>query len=77
MTNIERPELPAWFRFKPVPPGDWIDMAFVLQEIEQEKRNEALAIALDTMAKVHQTVAEGAAKVANLVRSGGAQQKRG
>jgi hypothetical protein len=72
-------ELPSPLRFRPIPQGDWIDMEFVLQEVEQELRGEVLAVALETMANVHQNVAEGARKVANLIRGGGgggAQQKR-
>jgi len=48
-------------------------MEFVLQEIEQEIRGEVLAVALETMANVHRNVADGAAKVANIIRGG--QQK--
>ncbi len=78
MAQFEKPsaELPNFLKFRPFPPGDWIDMPFVLQEIEQELRGEVLAVALETMAKVHQNVAEGATKVANIIRGGG-QQKRG
>ena len=68
-------ELPELLRFVPRPPGDWIDMAFVLQEIEQELRNEVLAVGLETMANVHRNIADGAAKVASIIR--GVQQKRG
>jgi len=75
MTPIEKPsaELPNFLRFRPVPPGDWIDMEFVLQEVEQEIRGEVLAVALETMANVHRNVADGATKVANIIRGG--QQK--
>ena len=47
---------------------DWIDMPFVLQEVEGELRTEVLAIALETLANVHQSVADGARKVANTIR---------
>jgi hypothetical protein len=75
MAPFENPnaELPNFLRFVPRPPGDWIDMEFVLQEIEQEFRGEVLAVALETMANVHRNVADGAAKVANIIRGG--QQK--
>lgn len=76
MAHIENPELPEFFQFKPKVNADWIDMPFVLQEVEQELRSEVLAIGLETMANVHRSIAEGAAKVANIVRGGG-QQKRG
>jgi hypothetical protein len=77
-SRLDRPtaELPDFLRVRPVPPGDWIDMAFVLQEVEQELRSEVLAVGLETMANVHRNIAEGAAKVANIIR-GGVQQKRG
>jgi hypothetical protein len=77
-SRLDRPtaELPDFLRFRPVPPGDWIDMAFVLQEVEQELRSEVLAVGLETMANVHRNSADGAAKVANIIRGGG-QQKRG
>lgn len=78
MPKFEGPEaeLPNFLRFRPIPPGDWIDMPFVLQEIEEELRGEVLAIGLETMANAHQAVADGARKVANIVRGGG-QQRRG
>jgi hypothetical protein len=56
------------FGFNPHIIADWIDMPFVLQGIEGELRTEVLAIALETMANVHQNVAEGARKVANAIR---------
>jgi hypothetical protein len=61
-------DLPTRFGFNPHIIADWIDMPFVLQGIEGELRNEVLAIALETMANVHQSVAEGARKVANTIR---------
>jgi hypothetical protein len=78
MAPIEKPsaELPNFLRFRPVPPGDWIDMPFVLQEVEQELRSEVLAVGLETMANAHRAIADGAAKIANIIR-GGVQQKRG
>ena len=48
-------------------------MEFVLQEVEQELRGEVLAAGLETMANVHRTIAEGAAKVANIIRGGAAK----
>jgi hypothetical protein len=77
MGNPERPsaELPDFLRFVPRPIGDWIDMQFVLQEVEQELRSEVLAVGLETMANAHRAIAEGAQKVASILR--GVQQKRG
>ncbi|MBV8897267.1 MAG: hypothetical protein JO051_12195 [Acidobacteriaceae bacterium] len=79
MPKFEKPEaeLPSYLGFRPVHPGDWIDMEFVLREIEEEFRSEVLAIGLETMANVHQSIAEGARKVANTIRAGGGQQRRG
>jgi len=68
-------ELPEALRFVPRPIGDWIDMPFILKEINEDIRAEVLAVGLETMANAHRNIADGAAKVANLIRSGG-QQKR-
>jgi hypothetical protein len=65
-------ELPSRFGFNPHIIADWIDMPFVLQGVEGELRAEVLAIALETMANVHQSVADGTRKVANTIR--GAQE---
>jgi hypothetical protein len=61
-------ELPGRFGFNPHILADWIDMPFVLQGIEGELRTEVLAIALETMANVHQNIAEGTRKVASTIR---------
>jgi hypothetical protein len=65
-------DLPSRFGFNPHIIGDWIDMPFVLQTIEGELRTEVLAIALETMANVHQSIADGTRKVAKTIR--GAQE---
>ena len=71
MGNFERDrELPNQLRFIPRPIGDWIDMEFVLQEVEQELRGEIVAAQLETMANVHRNLAEGAAKIAGIIRGG-------
>jgi glycerol-3-phosphate responsive antiterminator len=76
MGNIEKPsaELPDFLRFVPRPIGDWIDMPFVLQEVEQELRSEVLAVGLETMANAHRAIADGAAKVASILRGGAAKR---
>lgn len=61
-------DLPARFVWNPHIATDWTHMSFVLQEVEGELRNEVLAIALETMANVHQNIADGAKKVANTIR---------
>jgi hypothetical protein len=76
MGNPERErELPSQLRFKPIPVGDWIDMEFVLQEVDQELRGEILAAGLETMASVHLNLAEGAKKMANIIRGGAAKSE--
>lgn len=76
-TNPERftGELPRQLRWKPVPIGDWIDMEFVLQEVEQEIRSELLASYLEMSANVHREIAGGLAKMVKIV--GGGKQQRG
>ena len=71
----DKAELPGSLRWNPLIQADWIDMPFVLQEVEGEVRAEVLAVALDTMANVHRNVADGAAKVAAIIR--GVQEKGG
>lgn len=61
-------DLPSRFGFNPHIIADWIDMPFVLQGIEGELRTEVLAIALETLANVHQNIADGTRKVANTIR---------
>lgn len=76
MPNIEgsERELPSAFRFRPIPIGDWIDMEFVLQEVEEEMRGEILAAGLETMANIHRNLADGAARMANIIRGGAANK---
>ena len=64
----ENAELPGRFGFNPHIIADWIDMPFVLQGVEGDLRTELLAIALETMANVHQNIAEGTRKVASTIR---------
>jgi hypothetical protein len=77
MGNPEKSDLalPSQLRFRPIPIGDWIDMEFVLQEVEEEMRGEILAAGLETMADVHRTLAEGATKMANIIRGGAAKNE--
>jgi hypothetical protein len=73
MANPER-ELPSQFRFRPIPIGDWIDMEFVLQEVDEAVRGELLAVGFETMANMHKNFADGATKMANIIRGGGQQK---
>ena len=66
-------ELPAAFRWRPGPVTDYIDMEFVLQEIDPALRVQVIASRFDTVAAVHRTLADGAAKIANILHG----QKRG
>jgi hypothetical protein len=68
MALTDKEELPGNLKWNPIIKADWIDMPFVLQEVEGEVRAEILAVALETMANVHQNVADGARKVANIIR---------
>ena len=68
MPPADKAELPGNLRWNPGILADWIDMPFVLQAVEGELRAEVLVIALETMANVHQNIAEGARKVANTIR---------
>ena len=72
MSPADKVDLPRNLWWNPIIKADWIDMPFVLQEVEEELRAQVLAIALETMANVHQNIAEGTRKVANTLR--GAQQ---
>jgi hypothetical protein len=74
MANAER-ELPSRFQFLPHPVGDWVDMEFVLQEVDQAIRGELIAVQFETMASMHQNFAAGATKMANIIRGGGPQKK--
>jgi hypothetical protein len=63
-------ELPPRLRWRPGPITDWIDMEFVLQEVEGGIRNQVIASQFETLAAVHRTLAEGAAKIASIVAGG-------
>jgi hypothetical protein len=65
-------ELPSAFRWKPGPVTDWIDMEFVLQEIDPGLRTQVIAARFETVAAVHRNLAEGATKIAGIL--GGAKR---
>jgi hypothetical protein len=56
------------------PYKDWVDVEFVLQEIEEELKAEVLATHLETQASVYRSYAEEATKIANILRGGGQRQ---
>jgi hypothetical protein len=68
MPPLDGSDLPGRFVFNPHILADWIDMPFVLEGIEGELRTEVLAIALETMANVHQSIADGTRKVAKTIQ---------
>jgi hypothetical protein len=65
-------ELPPGFRFRPHPATDFIDMEFVIQEIDQSLRGQVIATTFETVAAMHRVLADGAAKIASIV--GGAKR---
>ena len=73
MPNFEKTEgqLPGNLQWGVLHPNsDWIDMPFVLQAVEDELRSDVLAAGLETLANVHRSIAEGATKIANIIRGG-------
>lgn len=70
----QRPEdvlaaLPPQFRFRPRPITDPIDMEFLIQNVtDPQLRNQLMAVKLETTAKVHANIAEGAQQAAKLLR---------
>jgi len=74
MPKPEHPtaELPPWFKWRPGPVTDSIDMEYVLQELDPGIRTQVIAARFETVAAMHRTLAEGAAKVAGII--GGKQR---
>ncbi len=67
-------ELPAPFRWGgPGPVTDYIDMDFVLREIDPGLRFQVIATRFENVAALHRTLAEGASKLAAIF--GGARSK--
>jgi hypothetical protein len=63
-------ELPSAFRFRPHPATDFIDMEFVIQEINENLRAQVIAANFETVAAMHRALAEGAAKIAGIIGAG-------
>jgi hypothetical protein len=57
---------PFW-KWHPGPITDRIDMEFVLEELEAGVRTELIANRLETGAAVHQNIADGARKAAEIL----------
>lgn len=68
-------EFPRAFRWHPGWVTDRIDMDFILQEVEGEVRNAVIAAQLETLATLHQTLAQGASKIAGIIRGAQESQK--
>ena len=51
-------ELPPRWRFEPGPATDYIDMEFVLRDLDPPVRSRVIAARLDAIAKVHANMAE-------------------
>jgi hypothetical protein len=63
-------DLPAAFRFRPHPATDFIDMEFVIQEIDEGLRAQVIAVTFETVAAMHRTLADGASKIAGIIGGG-------
>ena len=68
--NLNIGELPSAFRFRPHPATDFIDMEFVIREIDEGLRARVIAANFETVAAVHRALADGAAKVAGILAGG-------
>ena len=73
-------ELPFPWRFRPGPATDYIDMEFVLRDIDPGIRNRVVAARLDAIARVHgniadmhKNIAEGAQNISKILTGKGAK----
>ncbi len=67
-------ELPRLWKFEPHPATDYIDMEFVLRDIDPGLRSRVVAARLDAIAKVHgniadmhKNIADGASNISRLL----------
>jgi hypothetical protein len=69
MAKIDRtpPELPSAFKWRPHPATDFIDMEFVIQEIDESLRAQVIAARFETIAAVNRALADGAAKISGIL----------
>jgi hypothetical protein len=58
---------PTYWKWRPGPVTDWIDMEFFLEEIDPAARTQLIANRLETVAAVHRNIADGAKKAAGIV----------
>jgi hypothetical protein len=59
--------LPSFWKWRPGPVTDWIDMEFILEDIDPAIRTQLVANRLETVAAVHRNIADGAKKAASIV----------
>ncbi len=58
------------FGFRPIPIADWIDMEFILQEVDEGIRPALLAAHLEMVANVFTAQAATATKMMNIISRG-------
>jgi hypothetical protein len=58
---------PSFWKWRPGPVTDWIDMEFILEEIDPAVRTQLVANRLETVAAVHKNIADGAKKAAGII----------
>ena len=66
----DRSDLATRFGFRPIPIADWIDMEFVLQEVDESIRPALLAAHFEMVANVFTAQAATAQKMMNIVSRG-------
>jgi len=59
--------LPSFFKWRPGPITDWIDMELILEEIDPATRTQLVTNRLETFSAVHKNIADGAKKAAGIV----------
>ncbi|MET8212509.1 hypothetical protein ABZT51_42350 [Streptomyces sp. NPDC005373] len=62
-------QVPTFLQWSPghPPPGDPIDMEYILDKLEPNVRNKLIAARLETVAAVHQAISEGAKTAATII----------
>lgn len=75
-------ELPFSWKFNPHPATDYIDMEFVLRDLDPGLRKTVVAARLDAISKVHaniadmhRNIAEGTGNIARMISGGKASGK--
>ena len=60
-------QLPTAWKWRPGPVTDWIDMVHILEDFDFGVRSQVIAAGLETIAAVHQNIADGAKKAAGII----------